>query len=210
MKDEKAGPTGKSAIPMLREWLRWIHEAIVVDVLDLLNGPNVITFETFPKTGLNRTHILNKQNRWSEFVGYHPGAPFDLVKDAVKTHTFQELLRRENLQSAPSFSADVLSFEIGPAMAEAPALEIEGESAAAAQEISRVWESLTKRQKEVVALICQGYSTRQVATRLDTQTGSVNTHLNKAMRKFEVDSRQELRALLANWDFGEFEEDSSE
>jgi DNA-binding CsgD family transcriptional regulator len=209
MKDEKAGPKGKSAIAMLREWLRWIHEAIVVDVLDLLNGPNVITFETFPKTGLNRTHILNKQNRWSEFIGYHPGIPFDAQRDAVKIQTFQELLRRENLQPAPSVSTDMLSFEIGPAMAEAPALEIQGESAAAAREISGIWESLTKRQKEVVALICQGYSTRQVATRLDTQTGTVNTHLSKAMRRFGVDSRQELQALLANWDFAELEEDSS-
>ncbi|HSB66376.1 MAG TPA: hypothetical protein VLD65_07340, partial [Anaerolineales bacterium] len=166
MKDEKAGSQGKSAIPMLREWLRWIHEAIVVDVLDLLNGPNVITFETFPKTGLNRTHILNKQNRWSEFIGYHPGAPFDPQKDAVKVQTFQELLRRENLKPVPSFGTDMLSFEIGPAMAEAPALDIQGEPGSAHQEISAIWNRLTKRQKEVVALICQGYSTRQVATRL--------------------------------------------
>jgi DNA-binding CsgD family transcriptional regulator len=62
----------------------------------------------------------------------------------------------------------------------------------------------------VVALVCQGYSTRQVATRLDTQTGNVQKHLGKAMRKFGIDSRRELKALLANWDFGELEEDSSE
>ena len=208
-KDEKAGPSGKSAVPDLREWLRWIHEAIVVGVFDLVDGPNVITFETYPKTGINRTRIFNKQNVWSEFIGYHPGIPFDPMKDALKISDLQIILQRQNLMPAPSMGADMLSFEIGPAMAEAPALEIQGEPAAAHEEISAIWESLTKRQKEVVALICQGYSTRQAATRLDTQTGSVNSHLSKAMRKFGVDSRQELRALLANWDFGVLEEDSS-
>ena len=209
MKDEKAGPAGKSTVPELREWLRWIHEAIVVGVFDLVDGPNVITFETYPKTGINRTPIANKQNRWSEFIGYHPGIVFDPVKDALKINDLQSMLQRQNLQPAPSMGADMLSFEIGPAMAEAPALDIQGKPAAAHREISAIWESLTRRQKEVVALICQGYSTRQVATRLDTQTGSVNTHLSKAMRKFGVDSRQELKALLVNWDFGELEEDSS-
>jgi DNA-binding CsgD family transcriptional regulator len=38
----------------------------------------------------------------------------------------------------------------------------------------------------------------------------VQAHLGQAMRKINVDSRQELKSLLANWDFGELEEDSSE
>jgi DNA-binding CsgD family transcriptional regulator len=180
----------------------------------MLDGPNVITFETFPKTGINRTHINNKQNRWSEFIGVNPGKSFDTVKEALKIQNFGDLLRRENLRPAPAMGADMLSFEVGPAMAEAPpseeTLNIQGESAMAAQEIASIWHSLTRRQKEVVALVCQGYSTRQIATRLDTGTENVQTHLSKAMRKFGVDSRQELKTLLSNWDFGELEEDSSE
>jgi DNA-binding CsgD family transcriptional regulator len=214
MKDEKAGAKGKSATPELREWLRWTHEAIVVGVFDMLDGPNVITFETFPKTGINRTHINNKQNRWSEFIGVNPGKSFDPVKEALKIQNFGDLLRRENLRPTLAMGADMLSFEVGPAMAEAPpseeTLDIQGEPAMAAQEIAAIWNRLTRRQKEVVALVCQGYSTRQVATRLDTQTGNVQKHLGKAMRKFGIDSRRELKALLANWDFGELEEDSSE
>jgi DNA-binding CsgD family transcriptional regulator len=38
----------------------------------------------------------------------------------------------------------------------------------------------------------------------------VQAHLGQAMRKFQVNSRLELKALLANWHFGELEEDSSE
>jgi DNA-binding CsgD family transcriptional regulator len=209
-KDEKAGPQGKSKTPDLKEWLRWTHEAIVVGVFDLLNGPNVITFETFPKTGINRTHISNKQNRWSEFVGFNPGAAFDPVKDSLKIRDFQEMLRRENLLPAAAPAGDALSFDISAILAEAPALDIQGETASAARDIAAVWEGLNPRQREVVALICQGYSPRDAATRLDTTQRTVQTHLKAAEEKFGVASHEELRALLANWDFGELEEDSSE
>ncbi len=209
-KDEKAGPKGKSKTPDLREYLRWTHEAIVVGVLDLLDGPNVITFETYPKTGINRTHVANKQNRWSEFVGYNPGAAFDPAKDAQKIRNFRSALLRQNLQLAPAASDDFLSFELAPAMAGEPAVEIRGESASAFDDIAGMWASLTRRQKEVVALISQGYSTRDAATRLDTSTGNVQTQLGRAMAKFGVGSRGSLQLLLSNWDFGELEEDSSE
>jgi len=209
-KDEKAGPHGKSKTPDLKEWLRWTHEAIVVGVFDLLNGPNVITFETFPKTGINRTHILNKQNRWSEFIGYNPGAAFDPVKDSLKIRDFQEMLQRGNLLPAVAPAGDELSFDISPVPSEAPPLDIQGEAASAARDISAVWESLTSRQREVVALICQGYSNRDAATRLDTTLRTIQTHMKAAQEKFGVDSSEAVQALLANWDFGDLEEDSSE
>jgi DNA-binding CsgD family transcriptional regulator len=209
-KDEKAGPKGKTAIPELREWLRWTHEAIVVGVFDLLDGPNVITFETYPKTGINRTHIMNKQNRWSEFIGVNPGKDFDPLKDAAKIQTFQAMLKRQNLQPASGLDEDMLSFDIPSPSGETPALDIHGEPGAAVQEISVIWTSLTGREKEVVALICQGFSTRDAATRLDTQTGTVQTHLSNAMEKFGVSSREVLIGLLSNWDFGELEEDSTQ
>jgi len=209
-KDEKAGPKAASKVPDLKEWLRWTHEAIVVGVFDLLDGPNVITFETFPKTGINHTSIANKQNRWSEFIGFNPGSAFDPLKDSLKIHNLQEMLRRENLLPQAGLAADALSFDITPAMAGAPALEIVGKPAAAAREIAEIWDSLTPSQREVVALICQGFSTRDAATRLDTRLSNVKSRLKAAMAKFSVDTAQELQSLLANWDFGELEQDSSE
>ena len=211
-KDEKAGPKAKAKTPDLKEGLRWTHEAIVVGVFDLLDGPNVITFETYPKIGINRTHLLNKQKRWSEYIGVHTGGQFDPLKDAMKIANLGEMLERQNLLLATGSGDDSLSFEIQPAMAGAEpfALEIQGQSADAVREIAVIWEGLSKRQKEVGALICQGYSTRQAATRLDTSTSAVQTHLSHTMRDFGVSSRQALQALLANWDFGELEEDSSE
>jgi DNA-binding CsgD family transcriptional regulator len=211
-KDEKAGPKAASKAPGLKEWLRWTHEAIVVGVLDLLDGPNVITFETFPKTGINRTHIANKQNRWSEFIGFNPGRTFDPVTESLKIRNLQEMLQRDNLLPLPGLAGagEALSFDINAPTVAAPALEIHGEPAAAAREISEIWDSLAPSEQEVVALICQGASTREAATRLDTSLSKVEIQLKEALAKFGVGSSQELGALLANWDFGELEQDSSQ
>jgi DNA-binding CsgD family transcriptional regulator len=60
---------------------------------------------------------------------------------------------------------------------------------------------LTRREKQVVALLCQGNSTRQIATRLDTSTGNVNSHISHALQKFGFRTRNGLCTLLADWDF---------
>ena len=70
------------------------------------------------------------------------------------------------------------------------------------KEILLRWKSLTRREKQVVALICQGYSTRETATRLDTATSTIRSHLSHAMGKFGVRYRDSLCAWLADWDFG--------
>jgi DNA-binding CsgD family transcriptional regulator len=209
-KDEKAGPLAKSLAPGLKQWLRWTHEAIVVGVFDLLDGQNVITFETYPKTGINRTRIGNKLNVWSEFLGFAPTIPFDPVKDSLKIGDFQAMLRREALLLAAAPAGGALSFDISSDMVEAPPLEILGEPAAAAREIGEIWKGLTPKQRAVVALICNGYSTHDAAMRLDTRLSVVKAALTRAMAKFGVATPEALQILLANWDFGEHEEDSTE
>ena len=64
-----------------------------------------------------------------------------------------------------------------------------------------VWHSLTPREQEVAALICLGYTTRQMAARLHISTETVNTHVYNGLRKFGLRRRTELRRLLGDWDF---------
>jgi DNA-binding CsgD family transcriptional regulator len=85
-----------------------------------------------------------------------------------------------------------------PAMEEA---EIDKQGIVSGVEIVRRWQTLTRREKQVVALICMGHSTREVATRLDTSTSTIRSHLSHAMGKFGVHYRDPLCAWLADWDF---------
>lgn len=64
------------------------------------------------------------------------------------------------------------------------------------------WLSLTPRQREVAALVCQGYTNRQIAARLYVSEDTVRTHVRMVLMKFGVHGRGELRLLLGE-DWGE-------
>ena len=67
------------------------------------------------------------------------------------------------------------------------------------------WESLSPREKDVAALVCLGYTNREIAARLNISPETVKDRLETALQKFRLTKRTELRVLLANWDFSEYE-----
>jgi len=62
------------------------------------------------------------------------------------------------------------------------------------------WEQLTPREQEVAALVCLGYTNRQIARELAISFSTVKTHVHHILSKFEFSSRADLQAALANWD----------
>jgi DNA-binding CsgD family transcriptional regulator len=63
------------------------------------------------------------------------------------------------------------------------------------------WESLTPREKEITALICLNYTTRQIATKLVISPETVKTHVEHILQKFGMTDRNTLRRALSGWDF---------
>lgn len=53
----------------------------------------------------------------------------------------------------------------------------------------RVWEQLTKREHEVLALLKSGKTNRQIATALVIEESTVETHLDHIYRKLDVPNR---------------------
>jgi DNA-binding CsgD family transcriptional regulator len=78
-------------------------------------------------------------------------------------------------------------------------------------ELWKLWESLTARERDVVALACLEYSNREIGLRLGISYETVKTRLQSALKKFNVHSRHELRLMLvvnARWDFSAWERQS--
>ncbi len=63
------------------------------------------------------------------------------------------------------------------------------------------WESLTLREQEATALVCLGYTNRQIAARMGVTEAGVKFHLGNVYSKFRVRNRAKLRQMLAGWDF---------
>lgn len=67
-----------------------------------------------------------------------------------------------------------------------------------------VWNSLTTREKQAAGLTCLGYTNKQIAEKMIISENTVKTYIKSVLARFEVNSKVELRDLLAAWDFGEW------
>jgi DNA-binding NarL/FixJ family response regulator len=63
------------------------------------------------------------------------------------------------------------------------------------------WLSLSQREQEVAALVCLGYTNRQIAARLVISPETVKSHIQRVLYKFDLHSKDELRMLMVDWDF---------
>jgi len=69
----------------------------------------------------------------------------------------------------------------------------------------RHWQALSPREQQIAAQICLNYTTRQAALRLGISPDTVKSHVRNILAKFDIRNRQELRQLLAGWDFSSWE-----
>ena len=63
-------------------------------------------------------------------------------------------------------------------------------------------EPLTQRQSEVLALVAQGLTYKEVGTRVSLATCTVKYHMAEIMQKLHVQNRAQLLALAARMDLG--------
>lgn len=68
------------------------------------------------------------------------------------------------------------------------------------------WRTLSPREQEVAALVCLGYTNRQIAARLYISPETVKSHMKRMLVKFDLHSKDELRMLMADWDFSAWDD----
>lgn len=68
-------------------------------------------------------------------------------------------------------------------------------------ELWKKWETLSTRERDVAALVCLGYTNKEIGVRLSISPETVKTHLRNVLLKFNLQNRTELRLSLKTWDF---------
>jgi two-component system nitrate/nitrite response regulator NarP len=64
------------------------------------------------------------------------------------------------------------------------------------ERVSEQLGSLTKREREVVELVCAGHRNREIAKKICTTEGTVKVYLHRIYEKLQVKSRMELALLV--------------
>lgn len=75
----------------------------------------------------------------------------------------------------------------------------------ASREFVRRWGSLSPRERQVAILVRQNLTNRQIASQLGISPETVKTYLRHVLYKFGLNSKTELRMLLADWDLTNWE-----
>jgi two-component system nitrate/nitrite response regulator NarL len=64
-------------------------------------------------------------------------------------------------------------------------------------DIAEPFSELSRREQEVVTLVCKGLSNKEIARRLGVTEGTVKVHLNSIYEQLGVRSRIELMVALS-------------
>ena len=72
-------------------------------------------------------------------------------------------------------------------------------------ELYQQWILLSPREQDVTALTCLRFTNPQIAARLGLSKETVKTYLQKALNKFGLQSKADLRVMFAAWDFSAWE-----
>lgn len=57
-------------------------------------------------------------------------------------------------------------------------------------------EDISKREREVVDLVCKGFTNKEIASNLSLSEHTVKAHISRIFRKFNVSNRSQLVALF--------------
>ncbi len=106
-------------------------------------------------------------------------------------HSLQDLAERER-RPEDEIAAELLTY----ALKQRDVAEVQ----------LRRWRSLSPREQQVTALICLGYTNREIANRLVISVETAKTHVRNTLHKFDLRSKVELRQALSDWDFSAWQD----
>ena len=63
------------------------------------------------------------------------------------------------------------------------------------------WQALSRREQEVIAFTCLGYTNRQIAGKLGISHETVNWYIRNLLVKLDFHNKYELTMQFKGWDF---------
>jgi predicted ATPase/DNA-binding CsgD family transcriptional regulator len=102
---------------------------------------------------------------------------------------------REYAAGAAFSTEEAVRYALDSAEAAEPAAAGRGEPARQPPEVASPWEQLTARERQVAALVAQGMTNREIASRLVVSKRTVDAHVEHILAKLGFSSRVQVAAL---------------
>ena len=131
---------------------------------------------------------------------------------------FRDLLERLGLKRARGKRSLALDPELHDALLERADLEKRGADDLAAELVTAglrrrrddewlngYWETLSRREKQITALTCLGYTNRQIGSRLGIMEETIKTHVKNVLVKFNLHRKTELEKAFSDWNFSKWD-----
>ena len=131
---------------------------------------------------------------------------------------FQELFERLGLKRDRGRRSFALEAELHDAVLKRAGIERRGADDLIAELVStglkRIenedwlsinWERLSRREQQITALTCLGYTNKQIASRLGIMEETVKTHVKNVLGKFNLHRKTELEKAFGDWNFSKWD-----
>jgi len=164
--------------------------------------PDLVLLDLEDGTGDPREHMRELRARWPEATVVAIGTPRQLAAQAPTADGWVE---------QPGAGArDV--FAIAEAVSEARQGRIRLPIPPGVERQLAIWESLTRRQRQVLGLLGCGLANPKIAAALGVSERAVKVHVSSLLEKFSVDNRTGLAliACLAGFPFVQLASDTNQ
>ena len=149
--------------------------------------------------------LESEQNTCSViFWRNNPMSGFDTLLNRFRTPPSPSLYIRPDLMTAIQGIAQQDNCSIGTVINDLLSFALAERHSSNASLV--MWQQLTPREKEVVALVWLGQTNPQIAAQLVVSVYTVRAHMRSILSKFDVHSKEDLRAILSSLDFSEWVE----
>ncbi len=131
---------------------------------------------------------------------------------------FQEFFERLGLKRAKGRHSFALEAELHDAVLERAGIERREADDLVAELVSTglkrienedwlsiTWERLSRREQQITALTCLGYTNKQIASRLGIMEETVKTHVKNVLVKFNLHRKTELEKAFSDWNFSKWD-----
>jgi DNA-binding NarL/FixJ family response regulator len=140
--------------------------------------------------GIDATRQIQERNPGTHVVALSMHADRRFVAEMLRAGAKGYLLKESAFEELSAAIDAVLAGKVylSPRIAEM----VNGNGAPRESRISSVFDKLTKREREVLQLMAEGRSTKQIAMDLQVSVKTVETHRRQIMEKLDIHSVAEL------------------